>query len=221
MAAMPSDAVNSDAFDDTPTVTVMGAALVRAQPDEAVLWLSLTALENTPGAALSDVSARTSALVALLNELGVDKADRSTGGITVYEEFDHTQSGRRALGHRAISRMSVRLTDPDLLGRLIARATENLAARIDGPRWLISRTNPARLAAAQQAAADSRRKAHAYAAGVGASLGRLLRMTEPDEHLSVRAAGGLRPMATEPVPIEPGEHDVTAAVQSTFALKIG
>ena len=150
---MPSDADDSNA---TPTVTVRGDAIIRAEPDEAMLWITLSALEDAPGPALADVSARSNALVALLNELGVAKGDRSTTGITVYEDFDHTQTGRRSLGHRAISRVSVRLTDPDLISRLIGQATENLAARIDGPRWLISPDNAVRLEAAQHAAADAR-----------------------------------------------------------------
>jgi uncharacterized protein YggE len=216
--------VADDAADSTPsgapTVTVRGDAIVAAEPDEAVLWISLSALRDAPGPALADVSARSSRLVALLDELGVDKADRSTTGITVFEEIDHTQRGRKSLGHRAISRVSVRLTDSDAIGRLIAQATEELAARIDGPRWLISPSNPVRLEAARRAAADSRRKAQAYAEGVGAKLGRLIRLAEPDHHIAIRTAGGLAPMAAEPVPIEPGEHEVTASVHATFALNL-
>ena len=142
-SAMPSAPINPDAT--TPTVTVRGDAIIRTEPDEAMLWITLSALEDAPGSALSDVSRRSNALVSLLDQLGVVRSDLSTTGITVYEEFDHTQSGRRSLGHRAISRVSVRLTDPDLIGRLIAQATEDLAARIDGPRWQIAPDNPVRL----------------------------------------------------------------------------
>jgi hypothetical protein len=35
-----------------------------------------------------------------------------------------------------------------------------------------------------------------------------------------RQAGGLRPMAAEPVPVEPGEHDSAASIQATFALEL-
>jgi uncharacterized protein YggE len=218
---MPSQADDDDASATTATVTVRGDAIIRAEPDEAILWITLTALKHAPGPALADVSARSNALVALLDELGVTRTDRSTTGITVFEDFDHTQSGRRSLGHRAIARVSVRLTDPNLIGRLIGQATENLAARIDGPRWLISPRNPVRLQAARQAAADGQRKAQAYADGVGARLGRLLRLTEPDDgHIGIRTAGGLRPMAAEPMPVEPGEHEVTASIHATFALDL-
>ena len=216
---MPSDAADRNAT--SPTVTVRGDAIIRAEPDEAMLWITLSALKDAPGPALSDVSARSNTLVVLLDELGVAKADRSTTGITVYEDFDHTQTGRRSLGHRAISRASVRLTNPDLIGRLIAQATEDLGARIDGPRWQIAADNPVRLEAARRAAADGQRKAEAYAEGVSAKLGRLIQLTEPDAHMGgIRTAGGLRPMAAEPMPVEPGEHEVAASIQATFALEL-
>jgi uncharacterized protein YggE len=219
MLAMPTEMADSNAT--SPTVTVRGDAIVRSEPDEAMLWITLSALKDAPGLALADVAARSNALVALLDELGVDKADRSTTGTTVYEDFDHTPSGRRSLGHHAISRVSVRLSDPDLIGQLITQATGDLAARIDGPRWQIAPDNPVRLQAAREAAADGRRKAQAYAEGVGAKLGQLIRLAEPDNpHFVARAVGGLRPMAAEPMPVEPGEHEVTASIHATFALEL-
>jgi uncharacterized protein YggE len=207
---------------DPATVTVRGHALARAEPDEAVLWITLSALDDAPGAALSDVSARSNALVALLDEAGIAGSDRSTTGVTVYEDFDHTERGRRSLGHRAVSRVSVRLSDPELIGRLIAEATANLDARIDGPSWLISLDNPIRLEAARQAAADARRKAEAYADGVGAKLGELVRLSERgDQHVAIRglAAASRGPRMVEPVPVEPGEHEVTASIEATFVLE--
>jgi uncharacterized protein len=214
--------VDPDTDVSIPTVTVRGVGLIRAEPDEAVLWITLSALKDGPGAALADVSTRASSLVALLDEAGVSKADRSTSGITVVEEFDHTKEGRHSLGHRATSGMSVRLTDPDLIGRVIAQATEDLGARIDGPRWVISLDNPVRLEAASEAAADARRKAEAYAKGVGATLGQLIRLSESGErdaerHIALAASAGSR----QPIPVEPGEHDVTSSIWATFTLDLG
>lgn len=206
-----------------PLVTVRGDAVIRAEPDEAVLWITLDALKDAPGAALSDVSARTTELVALLDEAGVEKADRATTGITVSEEFDHTEEkGRRSLGHRAVSRISVRLSDPEVIGRLIAQATGGLAARIDGPQWLISLDNPVRLEAARQAAAAATRKAQAYAEGVGAKLGRLVQLSEPGvrhEMPAHRAARGRPTSVGYSVPVEAGEHEVGASVEATFLLE--
>lgn len=90
------------------TVKVRGEAAVRAEPDDALLMITLTALEDTPGAALLDVSTRSSALVAMLDRFGVANADRTTTGVGVHEEFDYGSGGRRSLGHRAVNQVSVR-----------------------------------------------------------------------------------------------------------------
>jgi hypothetical protein len=208
-----------DSADPAPTISVRGAASIRTEPDEAVLWITLSSLGDAPGPALSDVSARSHALVALLDEAGVAKADRATSGVTVYEEFEHTEAGRRSLGHRAVSRVSVRAADPELIGRLIARTTTDLSARIDGPTWLVSLANPVRLEAARQAAADARRRAQAYAEGVGAKLGRVVRLGEPADGHVVRMAA--RASIHESIPVEPGEHEVAASIHATFELEPG
>jgi uncharacterized protein YggE len=114
------------------------------------------------------------------------------------------------------------VTDPALIGPLITRATEELQARIDGPSWQIAEGNPVRLQAAREAAAQGQRKAQAYAEGVGARLGVLLKLTEPESTFVRHSMGGVRALAASKdasMPIEPGEHEVTAAVVVTFALR--
>jgi uncharacterized protein YggE len=178
---------------------VTGEAVIRAEPDEAVLWITVSALESAPGAALADVARRSEGLVAVLEDLQVGEADRSTSGITVYEEFDHTQEGRRSLGHRAAAALSARLTDPVLIGRLITRVTEELQARIDGPSGQIAESNPVRLQEAREAAAQAQRKARAYAEGVGAGLGPLLNWQSPktgSRGVSAEGCARWRPVET-------------------------
>ena len=128
--------------------------------------------------------------------------------------------GRRSLGHRAASAIAVRLTDLDLIGRLVTRATTELDARVDGPRWQIAADNPIRLEAARQAAADGQRKAQAYAEGVGARLGALIRLAEPESAAFPRRTGKFiaASAASGDLLVEPGEQDITATIEVTFAL---
>jgi uncharacterized protein len=206
---------------DTPTVTVVGEAVFRTEPDEAFVWIALTAVRESPGPAIEDVARRSQALGGLLDELGIALELRSTTGVTVAEDFDHTATGRRSLGHRAIASLSVRLTDVDVIGRVVMRASAELEARIAGPRWRVSPSNPAWMEVATQASANARAKAAAYAAGVDAHLGRLVALAEPEgrfgrgmiQPLSASAAGG--PDAN----IEAGEQEVVASIQATFALE--
>jgi len=208
------------------TVTVQGQAAVRAEPDEAIVWITLSALEESPGNALADVAARGDALVALLDELAVPKADRSTSGVTVSEDFEHTSNGRHSLGHRAVASVQVRFNDPERVGQLITRASEDLEARIDGPTWFISLTNPVRLEAAKKAAANARTKAAAFAAGVDAELGRLIELNEPDAgrigQRMPRRGGKMIAIAASAggeMPIDAGELEVLAAIDATFEIK--
>ncbi len=203
-----------------PTVTVRGEATVRTEPDEALLWVTLSALETEPGAALADVATRSRDLVLLLDELGVLAADRSTSGVSVREEFDHTNAGRRSVGHRAAAVTAIRLTDPELIGRLITRAAADLGAQVSGPDWQIAADNPARLEAARQAAADGQRRARAYAEGVGAGLGQLMELREPDNSVRPTRAAAAMKSPGEPIPVQTGEQEVTASVQVTFALEL-
>lgn len=187
-----------------------------------MLWIMVSALEDSPGAALGDVARRSDAIVRMLDKLGVAKSDRSTTGVRVQEEFDHTTEGRRSLGHRAAAGVSVRFTGLEMIGPLISRVTEDVQASISGPRWYVSPNNPVHLQVAKLAAVDARQKAEAYAAGVDARLGRLLRLSEPDSQSTpVMARRGSRPMAIEaPIPIEPGEQEVVAVIDATFALEL-
>jgi uncharacterized protein len=203
------------------TVTVRGQATVRTEPDVAILWITLSAFEESPGKALGDVAQRAEALGALLDELGVREADRSTAGVSVAEEFDPPTRGNRGLGHRATARIAVHLADPEVIGRAISRASEDLRASIDGPHWFVTPANPARLEAARQAAADARSKAQAYAAGVGVTLDGLICLVEPDTAgrppgiRRVSGAAGGRDM-----PIDVEEYEVRATIDATFALNV-
>lgn len=208
-----------------PTVTVRGSALARTEPDEAELLITLTALMPDPGASLSDVSRRAQALTELLDRIGVARGERSSTGITIYEEFDHRSSGRHSLGHRAVLTVAVRLIDLELIGPLVTRASTELAAQISGPHWEIAPDNPARVDVARAAAADGRRKAEAYAAGVGARLGALVKLAEPEPTSVMRGfarrAAAVAAAAGPDMPVEAGEQQVTAAIDVTFELETG
>lgn len=205
-----------------PTITVVGKAVLRAEPDEATLWINLSALDDSPADALADITNRSERVVGLLDSSGVSRADRSTTGVRVEEEFDHTTEGRRSLGHRASAQFAVRVTDAKLIGELISRATADAGGTVDGPHWAISEGHPARLDAAREAAADARRRAEAYAQGAGAKLGPLVGLAEPGtaQPKFIRrgafavAAGGLPAM-----PVEAGELDVRASIEATFELQ--
>lgn len=209
------------------TVRVRGRAVVPGEPDEVRVSLTITALERTPEEAMQAVARRSEEMEAILGEVNVPRTGRSTTGVSVREEREYERDRYRHKGYRASNRVTVRLEDASVLGRLMNEATSRADAQIQGPWWQIRLDNPARAEACRQAAAEARRKAQAYAEALGAGLGEVVRVSEPGLETRTR---GHEPMAAmvmaEPtsrpeVEVEAGELDVAAAVDVTFRLEQG
>ena len=94
--------VSGHGLSSTPVASVVGEAVLRAEPDEAMVLVTLSALEDTPGPALDDVARRCGSLIAVLDELSILPPDRSTTGVTVQEDFDHTPRGTTIAGSSCV-----------------------------------------------------------------------------------------------------------------------
>jgi hypothetical protein len=65
-------------------------------------------------------------------------------------------------------------------------------------------------------------QAEAYAEGVGAKLGRSIRLSDPGDRLIVHGtAVRAMAMSSEPMPVESGEQEVAASIEATFVLELG
>jgi hypothetical protein len=211
-------------------VTVRGEAVVPGEPDEALVFLEITAVEKTPQRAMADASERSAKLQAIFAELGIDDAARSTSGISLVDETEwESKSGRRKhVGFRASNRITIRLHDAETVGRLVSEATARCEAIVRGPSWQIALANPARARAFRAAAEDARRKAEAYASALGVTLGDVLTVIEPGLAVRVHQQHDIRPAAPAPqaaaappreIQVEAGALDIPAAVEVTFALE--
>jgi uncharacterized protein YggE len=204
-----------------PTVTVRGEGAAPGQPDEVVVSLGLSETRDRPELAYDEVAARSSTLEALFDELGIDAAARSTAGVSVDRHHEYGEHGRREeLGYRASTRVLVRVTDTTLVSRLLREAVTRAQAHVEGPWWRIAADNAARTEARRRAALDARRRAETYAEALGGTLGRVIDVREPGT--APQAAGRFATFAAIDQPeiaVDPGELDVRALVDVTFALE--
>jgi uncharacterized protein len=201
-----------------PTLTVRGTASVPAEPDEATVAITLSALWPSPDEAYRTVAERAQVFASLCGELGIERAQRSTAGLTVHAEFEFVEGRSEPRGYRATSRTLVRVRDASLVARLLEQAVAKAEAQVEGPWWSVDQDNPARLEACRRAATAARRKAEAYGEALGVRMGALETATE------LGSVGGGGPVArlsidAAPIPVEPGEQMVSAAVDLTFVLE--
>jgi uncharacterized protein YggE len=206
-------------------VTTRGEAVVPGRPDEGVWSIEVDALADAADGALAEVTARSRDVEAVLDELEVPKEKRSTSGVSVREEFDYADGKQVRRGFRAQNLVTVRLADPSTAGRLIEEAVGRAKASVRGPSWWIAPDNPARLEACRAAAAEASRKAEAYAQALGLRLGPVLEVREPSAGpvpLPRPAARAIALSAADTsLEVDPGELDVHAQVEITFALEGG
>ncbi len=211
------------------TLAVRGVGVVPGAPDEGVVTIELTATRATESEAYDEVAERNRALVDVYKRLDLSEARRT--GVTVRERTEYDDEGRpRHLGYSAVAVAEVRVTDPETASRLLREAVD-VGGRVQGPRWRIAPHNPARLEACSRAAQDARRRAEAYAGALDLRLGALLEAGEPGVSTSAgQRAVNLQPMLrsavvggltgeTAMIDVEPGQFDVVAQLDVTFALE--
>ena len=201
------------------TIRVTGRAQVSVPPDEATLTLRVEAVAATPTEALAEVAERARTLFALLDELDVPLAKRSTRGVSVAEAGEHDPQGRwQHRGYRALEQLSVTVGDAETVGTLLGEAVARARAHVEGPFWTVAAGNPARNEALRLAAEDARRRAEAAAEGLGVRLGALVEAVEGEAAHPIPRTFGPLAVADGP-PIEAGEATIASAVTATFQVE--
>jgi len=213
-------------------IAVRGEARREVEPDRALVSLGVSGTGATASAALDDIAPRTAALDALLDLHHDGIANRVTASLVVGEVYEHDpRTGRqRVTGYQARRDTSVVVTDLDGLGRLLRDAVDRAGARVNGPMWDVPDDHPVYVEVRTAAAADARRRAEAYSAGLGVTVGAVEWVRDPA--LAEGGGGGprgaMRAMAmaapagpaAEALPVEVRAERVvvTAAVDIGFRL---
>lgn len=198
--------------------------MARGVPDEALVALEVSVVRPRPEEAFEDVAHRSGMVERVLDELAIEQALRSTSGVTIGEAREY-ENGRSVLrGYSATNRIAVRVREPDAVAVLLRDAVGRADAHVSGPSWLIAHGNPARAEACREASIDARRRAEAFADGLGMRVGSIVAAQEPGTHAPEprRQHPGFAPMLADEaavIPVSPGEHEVYATVEVTFALE--
>jgi uncharacterized protein len=195
------------------TITVTGYGEVAVPPDEAVVDLTINARGDSPGKALASVADRARSLIAVMDELGVPPAKRTTSGIWTHEEVD-TEVERLRGSYYAGERLTVAVP-VELVGGLLDAAVSRAEAQVEGPRFVVALDNPARLQALRTAAESARERGEALAAGLGLRLGAVVEGGEGGGFHPAPRPMAFAPLATGP-PIEASQASVSATVSIKF-----
>jgi len=173
-------------------LSVHGEGRISAAPDEARIGLGVQARSPDLATAREDVNARTAAVLAHLERLGIPDGDISAAGLTLRPEYrwDKAREQQVLKGYLVQRRVDVRLVQLDRLGVLIEGAADAGANEISPP--VLGHSESARLhrEALAAAALDARANAEALADSLGIAVG-------PVRSLDAFQGPPPRPMASE------------------------
>lgn len=209
------------AQDAVPSVSVSGEGVVESAPDVATLRVSVVTEDGSIRTATDANAQRMKAVRDAILAVGVPQSRLRTEQFSVQPFHAAAKDGRtpQITGYTVRNTLAVRIKGTQLIGTVIEKAGTAGANEIYGPEFSVDE-NPETLADARmRAVKDARAKAEAYASGLGASLGRVLSVTESDAVRPPRPfMADMRASAMSAPPIEAGTQDIRAKVTVTWEI---
>lgn len=157
---------------DGPHVTATGEGQVSAPPDLARVRLAVRYRNPSPAAAKQSVDRSIEAFLALAPRFGVEPAHVTAGDLSVSEDIDTDDNGRKVSnGFVATRDLTVELHDLTRLGEFLDAALAAGVNEVEDIAFESSRADALRAEARAKAVADAREKAGGLARAFGATLG--------------------------------------------------
>ena len=206
----------NDPTDDAIVVT--GIGLATGTPDTLTVDFSVHARRTTVQTALDGMTSFTNKLIAALKADGLKDEDITTSGLSLYQW--HNRKTEQS-GYTATQTVEARIKPLDNAGKTISDgATSSAHVDINGLFFDISDDAALMQQARANAFADAKDRAAQYASLAGRTVGRVERVSEtvdnggPVFDNTVAASAG----AATPVPISPGQQQVSVNVTVTFQM---
>lgn len=210
-----------------PRVIAVGDAVVQAQPDTAVLTISVVTQNKSALAAQQENARRSERVVGAVKEAaGADAEIKTSGYVLTPQRVYRENQPPTISGYEARNSVSVTLGDLKRVGNVIDAAAQSGANNVDSVSFTLRNDRRAQERALSDATAEALSKARIMAQSLGGRVGRTLEVREsgtlPPRPLSQTAEfGAARTAAVAQTPIEIGTIEVRAEVQLTAEIETG
>ena len=205
-------------------VSVTGDSIVHAQPDTAILTVSVVTQGRNALEAQQDNANRSDAVVKALKSAAGAGAEVKTSGynlqpIRVYKEGQPPT----ITGYEARNSVTVTMSDLTRVGAVIDATAQAGSNDISGISFTLRKDRPARDQALTEATREALSKAQVIATALG---GRLVRIVEVQEEgvqppRPIYQEFQMKTMSAASTPIEVGTLDITSRVQLVAEIEVG
>ncbi len=208
-------------------VRVAGDSIVQAQPDTAIVTVSVVSQERQALNAQQENAIRSDAVISAVKVAAGTGAEVKTRGYSLQPQRLYKEGQPPTIiGYEARNSVTVTLSDLTRVGAVIDAASKAGANDVSGIAFTLRKDRAAR----DQALSEATRVALAKAQVIAQALnGRVVRVVEVQEEGLVRplpmyemqTADLMRTQAPVPTPIEIGTLDITSRVQLIAEVEVG
>jgi uncharacterized protein YggE len=210
------------------SITVVGTGKASGAPDVANVTVGVESLGPALQEVVDDNKTRMAALLAALKAQGIADKDIRTTSYNVYVENPQPQplqggnaGSTSSLTYHVNNQVDVTVRDVAKLGDVLDKAVAAGANNVYGVSFSVNDPTKLQGMARANAIADAKARAQDLASLTGVTLGDVISVSEvigggPTPLYAVGA--GARSVAA-PVPVQPGELEVSMSVQVTYAIK--
>jgi uncharacterized protein YggE len=198
-------------------ITVYGDAIVQAQPDTAILTISVVTQGRRAIDAQQDNAAKTDTLVQALKAAAGTGAEIKTSGYSVQPMRVYRENQPPTIsGYEARNTVTVTLSDLKKVGPVIDASTQAGANDISGISFTLRQDRPARDRALQEATREAMSKAEVIASALRRKVTRIVEVQEegfvrPPQPI-YQAEAFMAKRDSVATPIEVGSLDITSRV---------
>jgi uncharacterized protein YggE len=206
-------------------VMVSGDSIVQAQPDTAILNISVVTQARAALDAQQQNANKSDAVVRALKSAAGSGAEIKTSGYSLQPQRVYKENQPPSIvGYEARNSVTVTLADLTKVGSVIDAASQAGANDVGGISFTLRKDQPAH----DQALADATREAVSKAQVIARALGgRVVRIIEVQEEGFERPRPiyaeqpMMRAQAAAPTPVEVGTLDITSRVQLVAEIEVG
>jgi uncharacterized protein YggE len=215
------NALPASANESTRHITVNGVGSASVTPDAVRFYASVSVVAKSNKEALASASKSASAVRAALKASAIATKDIKTSSLTVYPEYNYSQDrGSELIGYRATQSFTVVVRKAESAGAVIDSVVDagGEAVQVNGVAPFLSNGAAATEKAREAAVADAKARANSYAKYLGASLGRVIYLTEVSAPVYTFPMLGEKAAASDGTQIDLGETEVTVNVTVRWSL---
>lgn len=198
-------------------VTVGGDAIVQAQPDTAILTISVVTQARRAIDAQQENATKSDAVVQALKNVAGPGSEVKTSGYSVQPQRVYKENQPPTItGYEARNTVTVTISDLKRLGNVIDGASQAGANDISGISFTLKQDRPARDQALKEATREAMNKAQMVAQALGGRVVRIVEVQEegfqrPPQPVYMYDAMSAKRESVS-TPIEVGSLDITSRV---------